>query len=398
MLAMAIQYTPAEVRAATGVFLASPGRYHAGAPANPRTVTDPRSIPEWRDAIDAIDDQILDFLNERARCNAEIGKLKAADDDGVFVPSRELSIFERLESRNPGPFPTGAIRNVFREIISASISLQRGVKVAYLGPQGTYTQQAAIQQFGQMADLEPAATFGEIFQAVESDRAEYGVVPIENSNEGVVSHTLDLFVDSPLTISAEIHVGIHCDLLSTSGRIEDVEAIHSHPQPLAQCRGWLELNMPGIPQHFTHSTTEAAERAGRDPAIAAIASPVAAHLYGLEVVRASIQDNKENTTRFLVISKTPSRKSERDITSILFSIKRDVVGALYQALEPFAQNSVNLTRIESRPTRVRAWEYVFFCDFEGHVEDANVGKAIEELQPRCDFVRVLGSYPRAEGP
>jgi len=354
------------------------------------------SIERAREKIDEIDDKILELLNERAGHNAAIGRLKATDASTPFVPARELGIFERLERHNPGPFPTAAIRNVFREIISASISLQRGVKVSYLGPLGTYSHQAAIQQFGQMADFIPAMTFGDIFGQVESEEAEFGVVPVENSNEGVVSDTLDLFVDSRLTICAEIHVAIHHDLLSKSGDIQRIDAVHSHPQPLAQCRKWLELNLPSLPQHSTHSTAQAAELASRDESIAAIASPVAAELYGLQVVRSGIEDNRDNTTRFLVIGRSASTRSERDITSLLFSIKRDSAGALYRALEPFALNRVNLTRIESRPTKVTAWEYLFFCDFEGHVEDGPIAKAIEELRPRCDFVKVLGSYPRAE--
>ncbi len=356
-----------------------------------------KEIAALRARIDALDDQILDLLNERADRNADIGKLKAGRGSTPFVPGRELEIFERLEARNPGPFPKDAIRNVFREIISASISLQRGVRVAYLGPSATYTQQAAIQQFGQMADLVPASTTQEIFDSVEAGGAEYGVVPIENSNEGVVSHTLDLFVESPLTICAEIHVAVHYDLLSKSGDEGRIEVVYSHPQALAQCRGWLGLNLPDVPQHSTHSTAQAAERVMKEDGAAAIASPVAAELYGLRVVRSGLEDNPENTTRFLVIGKQPPLRSSRDITSLLFSIKRDQVGALYKALQPFAENSVNLTRIESRPTRARAWEYIFFCDFEGHAEEPNVAKAIEQLRPRCDFVKVLGSYPQAEG-
>ena len=359
----------------------------------------PRSRPSLDDArreIDEIDDRILELLNQRARHNAEIGRLKADEGSATFVPGRELEIFERLERSNPGPFPTSALRNVFREILSASIALQRGVKVSYLGPRGTWSHQAAIQQFGQMADLLPATTISDIFEAVESERAEFGVVPVENSNEGVVSHTLDLFVESPLSIGAEIHVGIHHDLLSQSGDLHAVRAVYSHPQPLAQCRHWLELNLAGVPQHSTHSTAEAAEKASRDATIGAVASPVAAELYGLRVVRSGVEDNKDNTTRFLVIGRTPPKRSLFDITSLLFSIKRDQSGALYKALEPFAQHGVNLTRIESRPTRVRAWEYIFFCDFEGHVEDEPIAAAIAELEPRCDFVKVLGSYPRAE--
>jgi chorismate mutase/prephenate dehydratase len=356
-----------------------------------------KALAALREEIDAIDTRILALLNGRAGLNADVGRLKAAGGTTPFVPSRELDIFERLEATNTGPFPTAAIRKVFREIISACITLQRSVSVAYLGPPATYTHQAAIQQFGQMAELRPAPTTDAIFAQVESGQAEFGVVPIENSNEGVVSHTLDLFVESPLTIAAEIHVPIHHNLLSKSGELRAIEAVYSHPQALAQCRRWLEQNLPSVPQHTTHSTAQAAELAGRKGEIAAIASPIAAELYGLRAVYEGIEDRSDNTTRFLVISKTAPKPSARDITSILFSIKRDVVGALYKALEPFHHNGVNLTRIESRPTRARAWEYVFFCDFEGHVEDAKVAAAIADLRPRCDFVKVLGSYPQAEG-
>ena len=355
-----------------------------------------KTIKKWRGEIDRVDDQILELLNERARCNAEIGRLKASGQTTVFVPDRELEIFERLEAASPGPFPTQALRNVFREIISASISLQRGVKVAYLGPPATYAHQATIQQFGQMADSLAVSTIAEIFQSVESGTTEFGVVPVENSNEGVVSHTLDLFVESPLTICAEIHVSVHHDLLSKSGDRRRIRTLHSHPQALAQCRGWLELNLPNVPQHSTHSTALAAELAADDDGIAAIASPVAAQLYGLRAVNSGIEDSPDNTTRFLVIGQSPPKRSTRDITSLLFSIKRDLAGALYRALEPFALHQVNLTRIESRPTKVRAWEYIFFSDFEGHIEDPTVAEAVEELRSRCDFVKVLGSYPRAE--
>lgn len=354
------------------------------------------SIQKQRKKIDRIDEKILELLNERAQAAIEIGRAKEAGSSAVFAASRELDIFERLEERNPGPFPSEAVRTVFREIISVSYSLEKGMKVAYLGPAATYTHQAAIQQFGRMVEFIPATTIADIFDVVASGRAAYGVVPVENSNEGIVSHTLDLFVESPLTISAEIHVPIHHDLLSVSGDLSKIEAVHSHPQPLAQCRHWLELNLPNTPQHTTHSTAQSAERARLDGSIAAIASPVCADMYSLKVVRSGIQDNRENTTRFLVISKSAAKPSQRDVTSLLFSIKRDQVGALYHALEPFQRHGVNLTRIESRPTRSRAWEYVFFADFEGHRDDPEVAAALSELTPNCDFVKVLGSYPRAK--
>jgi chorismate mutase/prephenate dehydratase len=354
------------------------------------------AIQSQRKKIDRIDEKILELLNERAQAAIEIGRLKEVGSSAVFAASRELDIFERLEGRNRGPFPNEAVRTVFREIISVSYSLERGMKVAYLGPAATYTHQAAIQQFGRMVEFVPAATIADIFDVVASGRAAYGVVPVENSNEGVVSHTLDLLVEAPLTISAEIHVAIHHDLLSKQGDLRGVHAVWSHPQALAQCRDWLALNLPDVPQHSTHSTAVAAERAAREEGTAAIASPVAAEIYGLQSIRSGIEDNANNTTRFLVISEQGPEPSERDITSLLFSIKRDQVGALHSALEPFATHGVNLTRIESRPTKVKAWEYLFFCDFEGNAGEAHVAAAIEELRPRCDFIKVLGSYPRAE--
>ncbi len=355
---------------------------------------DAGEIGKHRDEIDRIDDRILELLNARASHNAEIGRLKS-DDAPVIVPGRELEIFDRLAQQNDGPFPTSAIRNVFREIVSASVSLQRGVKVAYLGPPATYTHQAALQQFGQMADFLPAGTVAEIFESVERSASEFGVVPVENSSEGVVSHTLDLFVESQLTIYAEIHVAVHHSLLSKAETQREIQTVCSHPQALAQCRNWLELNLPMVSQSPTPSTAMAAERAAGDATIAAIASPVAAELYGLNTLQTGIEDNPNNTTRFLVLSRTAPKRSSRDITSLLFSIKRDQVGALHKALEPFAKHSVNLTRIESRPTKVKAWEYVFFCDFEGHSDDEAVAAAIDELGPVCDFVKVLGSYPQA---
>ena len=256
-----------------------------------RAVSDPPDeIAGWREKIDAIDDRLLELLNERAPLQRRDRPAQAEPRrETPFVPGRELQIFERLEKGNPGPFPTAAIRKVFREVISASIALQRGVRVAYLGPRATYTHQAAIQQFGQMADLAPASTTDEIFAQVEAGGAEFGVVPVENSNEGVVSHTLDLLVDSPLVICAEIHVAIHHDLLAASPRLDAIRDVYSHPQGLAQCRDWLELNLPSAQQHSSVSTAAAAERVAGQEGAAAIASPAAAEIYGLEVVRSGIE-------------------------------------------------------------------------------------------------------------
>jgi chorismate mutase/prephenate dehydratase len=347
-----------------------------------------------RQQIDAIDDRILELLGERAEHNAEIGRLKRLSGAEFYVPSRELEIFDRLERQNHTAFPTAAIRGVFREIISASRSLQTGVRVAYLGPAGTYTHQAASQQFGRMAEFMPTVTISEIFREVEGGRCAYGVVPVENSSEGVVSHTLDLLVDSKLTICAEIYLAIHHDLLAREGKLPSIHAVYSHPQGLAQCRQWLERNLPHASLHPAHSTGHAAERASREPGTAAIASPVTREIYELEVLASGIEDLKDNTTRFLVIGSKPPQRSDRDITTLLFSTRRDEAGTLYRALEPFAQAGVNLTRIESRPTKVRAWEYIFFCDFEGNADDPSVAQAIEGLRHRCEFLKVMGSYPR----
>jgi chorismate mutase/prephenate dehydratase len=349
-----------------------------------------------RHQIDSLDDQILELLGQRAECNAEIGRLKRLTDADVFVPSRELDIYDRLERKNRSSFPNSAIRSVFREIISASRALQAGVRVAYLGPRGTYTHQAALQQFGRMAEFAPTVTISEIFREVEAGRCAYGVVPVENSTEGVVSHTLDLLVDSSLTICAEMYLPIHHDLLSSDGELRTITSVYSHPQGLAQCRQWLDLNLSQASQHPAHSTAQAAERASQQPGVAAIASPVARDLYELAVVASGIEDNKENTTRFLVVGSKPTPRSDRDITTLLFSTRRDEAGTLHRALEPFSRNGVNLTRIESRPTKVRAWEYIFFCDFEGNIDDPAVARAIEGLRERCEFLKVMGSYPRAD--
>jgi chorismate mutase/prephenate dehydratase len=353
-------------------------------------------IARARREIDAIDDQILALLGQRAERNAEVGRLKRVTASEVFVPSRELDIYERLERQNRSSFPNSAIRSVFREIISASRALQADVRVAYLGPGGTYTHQAAIQQFGRMAEFFPTVTISEIFREVEAGRCTYGVVPVENSTEGVVSHTLDLLVDSPLTICAEIYQPIHHDLLSRESSLRAISAVYSHPQGLAQCRQWLELNLPHASQHPMHSTAHAAERVSQEPGAAAIASPVTRDLYDLSSLASSVEDNKDNTTRFLVVGAKPPARSDRDITTLLFSTRRDEAGTLHRALEPFAVNGVNLTRIESRPTKVRAWEYIFFCDFEGNIDDPAVARAIEGLRSRCEFLKVMGSYPRDE--
>lgn len=351
-----------------------------------------KTLQELRQQIDDIDDQILALLNRRADVVVEVGKIKAGGSH-YYVPSREQAIYERLISANPGPFPDEGVRRVFREVISASLSLEQPLKVAFLGPQATFTHVAAMRQFGLSAQLVPVRSIPAIFEEVSRGRASYGVVPVENSNEGVVSHTLDMFMSTDLKIIAEVLLEISHDLLNVSGDLADIRKIISHPQAFAQCRNWLEENLPDIPLVDATSTASAAQQATEDAGSAAIASETAASLYGLRVVKHKIEDNPNNFTRFLVIGQEIQGPSGQDKTSILFSIK-DEPGILYRMLEPFNKRDLNLTKIESRPMKSKAWEYIFFLDIEGHIADPVVAEAVEELHDYCQFVKVLGSYPK----
>lgn len=352
-----------------------------------------KSLPELRKLIDSIDDQILDLLNRRARVVIEVGKTKTGQSKEFYVPSREMAIYERLTAHNPGPFPAEAIRRVFREIISASLSLEQPMKVAFLGPQGTFTHAAAMKQFGFSAQLVPQKSIPAVFDEVQRGRAHYGVVPVENSTEGAVSHTLDMFMESEQKINAEILLEISHYLLSRTGRFEDIRKVVSHPQPLAQCRKWLEENLPDIPLVDVGSTALAAQTAAEDETAAAIASEMAASLYGLQIVKERIEDNPNNFTRFLVIGRKTPERSGRDKTSVMFNVK-DEPGILFRMLEPFSKRGINLSKIESRPMKKKAWEYIFFLDMEGHIEEDNVRAAVDELKNYCQFIKVLGSYPR----
>lgn len=351
-------------------------------------------LSDYRKEIDRIDDEILRLLNERSKSVVEIGKLKKQQDAGanLHTPAREAAIIERLVSQNTGPFPSDAIRPVYREIMSASLSLEGPQKVAYLGPRATFTHMACTQKFGSSAQYVPVNSIKEVFSEVERGRANFGVVPIENTTEGVVNHTLDMFIDSNLLIYGEILQEVSHHLLSKSGAAEDIKKICSHPHAIAQCRNWLETNMPHVPVSEVASTARAAEMCLDDSSIAAIASELAAQLYGLKVIKSRIEDNLNNFTRFLVLSQKPPQRTGKDKTSLMLSIK-DKVGALYDLLRPFASHGLSMTKIESRPSRRKAWEYIFFVDVEGHIEEERVKKAVEEITGRCLFMKVLGSYP-----
>ena len=352
------------------------------------------NLKKLRNQIDQIDDQILDLLNNRARVVLEVGKTKAGESREFYVPSRERAIFERLQGANLGPFPNESVCRVFREIISASLSLELPMKVAFLGPQSTFTHVAAMEQFGLSAQLVPQKSIPAVFEEVERGRAHYGVVPVENSTEGVVNHTLDMFISSELQVIAEILLEISHDLLSKTGKLEQIGKVVSHPQALAQCRRWLDENLPDTPQMDLSSTAAAAQMAAEDDSVAAVASQAAARQYGLQVVKAKIEDNSNNFTRFLVIGRKTPEPSGRDKTSIMFSV-RDEPGILYRMLEPFSKRDINLVKIESRPMKQKAWEYIFFLDLVGHVDDELITAAIEELRVHCHFLKILGSYPIA---
>jgi len=352
-------------------------------------------LNELRKQIDDIDRRILDLLNKRAETAIKIGKAKQDKNLSIHSPEREKEILRRLTEINKGPFPDNVLRLIYEEILSASLSLQQPLKVAYLGPSATFTHLASIRNFGSSAEYISESTIKGVFEAVTRGKAQYGVVPIENSTEGVINSTLDMFVDSDLKIAYEIMLEIKHNLLSKTGKREDVKRIFSHPPATAQCRDWLERNFHGIPILEEMSTAAAAERVSKDPAAAAVASDLAASVYKLKFIEKSIEDYKNNFTRFLVIAKDSPPRTGKDKTSLMLTIK-DKPGALFLILRPFAKHKLNLTKIESRPSKRKAWEYIFFVDMEGHFEDKKVEKAIADIKKECLFMKVLGSYPSAE--
>src|SRR3990172_731419 len=340
-------------------------------------------LDEFRSRINDLDEQILKLLNQRAEAALRIGELKRRQDLPYFVPEREAEIVRRLLSLNPGPLPAEGIKAVWREILSAS-----------LAPPATFSHQAAVLRFGSSATLVPARSIAEVFDEVGRGRAEFGVVPVENSTQGAVNGTLDRLIESELLIAGELSLEISHHLLSRATDPGAIRTVCSHPQALAQCRQWLAQNLPEVALEEVSSTSAAAERAAGHPAVAAVASELAARLHDLPVLRHRIEDNPLNSTRFLVLGRRALPPTGKDKTSILCSLKHEV-GALSMFLEPFARHGLNLTKIESRPTKRRPWEYVFFVDFEGHVDPPPVQAALSEIRERCLFLKILGSYPSA---
>jgi len=352
-------------------------------------------LARLRVEIDRIDRTLLDALNERARRVQEVGRIKEEAGLEVYSAARERDLLEALRRANPGPFPLEAVETVFREIVSATRSLERRLRVAYLGPEGTFSHLAARKHFGASVELVPTAAIGEVFAAVERDHAELGLVPVENTTEGVVTQTLDAFVDSELHICGEVLLRISQHLLSKSGRIADVKRVASIPQALAQCRLWLERQLPGVERIESASTAAAARLAASDAGVAAIASAAAAEAYGLVTVAAAIEDRRDNTTRFVLLGRQPTAPSGSDLTSAVFTVRKAQAGALHRLLEPFARLGVNLTSIQSRPMPGKPFEYLFYLDLEGHRDDPRVASALAEAAAQAHSHRVLGSFPRA---
>jgi chorismate mutase/prephenate dehydratase len=351
-------------------------------------------LKELRKRIDTLDEEIVRLLNQRTEAVLEIGRLKAEANASYYAPHREQAIINRLRAMNRGPFPNTALGIVYKEIMSACRSLEKPLSVAYLGPEASFTHIASIKQFGSSMVYKPMRSEAEVFREVETGRADYGILAIENSTEGAVNATLDAFVKSNLRICSEVLVQISHYLLSNSP-VEDIKEVYSHPQVLAQCRGWIEENLRDVRMIAASSSAEAAKLAAKQSNLAAIGSRLAADLYGLNVLAEKIQDIPNNMTRFLVIGQHYSEKTSNDKTSILFSVKHQA-GALARALTLLAKHGLNLTNIQLRPSGVKAWEYIFFVDLEGHIDDEPVKEALGELEKESLLVKMLGSYPKAE--
>jgi len=349
------------------------------------------SIQALRESIDKIDDDILDLISKRLLCVKEIGEIKKEKGNPILDIPRENKILERLLKKNKGELNNRSLQYIFKEIIAASRELQSPQRITYLGPEATFTHMAAMSHFGRSASYVPRSNIRDIFDEVEKGACHYGVVPVENSIEGSINYTLDLFFESELKICAEIYQPISHDLLSATGKLDDIKVIYSHPHVFPQCRKWLRKYLPEIKLEECSSTAHAARKAASDIASAAIAGREAAHMYNLQVVASKIEDVGRNITRFLVIGKDKIQRTGKDKTSIMFATPH-VPGALYRTLEPIAEAGINMVKLESRPTRHENWSYFFFVDLEGHIEDKVVMKTVSKLKKICLYLKVLGSY------
>lgn len=356
------------------------------------------TLPELRQQIDALDVQIHELINRRAQCAQQVAEVKKAEDPTItsfYRPEREAQVLQMVMQRNQGPLAGETVARLFREIMSACLALESPLKIAFLGPNGTFTHAAALKHFGHAAITRPMATIDEVFREVEAGSAHYGVVPVENSSEGVVNHTLDCFINSGLKIIGEVELRIHHNLLVAEGtQLKNISRVYSHQQSLAQCRKWLDAHFPKIERIAVSSNAEAARLVKGEWHSAAIAGETAAELYGLKKLHENIEDNPSNTTRFLIIGQEQTPPSGDDKTSIIVAAHNEA-GALYRILEPFYRNGLSLTRIETRPSQSDIWSYVFFIDFEGHQQQPQVKAVLDELHSRVRELKNLGSYPKA---
>lgn len=353
-------------------------------------------LDDIRKRIDAIDDQLLHLLSERTDCVHEVGEIKKKENLPIYAPEREESLLRKLIGKSDGRLPEKSIRAIYREIMSAALHLEDDLKIAYLGPEGTWTHQAAIKKFGHSVEYLPQPNFAEVFDQVARGKASYGVVPIENSTEGAVSHTLDLFVDSHLKICAQILLRIENGLMASIPR-EEIKTLYSHPQVFGQCKNWILQNFPNVDLVEVSSTTKAAQIAKEKAheGSAAMGGKLAAEIHGLQMLDECIQDSATNTTRFLVIGEKTCPLTGDDRTSILFSVK-DRPGSLVSALQLFESQNVNMSKIESRPSKNKDWEYIFYVDLSGHCDTEEIGAALKSLEQHCSIVKVLGSYPNSK--
>ncbi len=362
-----------------------------------RREDDKAALERLRQRIDELDAKIQELISERARCAKEIGVVKGlAKAVDYYRPEREAQVLRAVVERNDGPLRDEEIVRVFRELMSACLALEEPLKVAYLGPEGTFTQTAVFKHFGHSVRAVSVPTIDEVFREVESGAADFGVAPVENSTEGTVNHTLDMFLTSPLKICGEVELRIHQHLMGKMREMSAIKRICSHSQSLAQCRGWLAQHLPNVERIAVSSNAEAARRARDEDGTAAIAGESAAEVYGLHVLYANIEDEADNTTRFLVIGRKIFPPSGDDKTSLLVSAKgTEGPGVLFHLLEPLARHRVNMTRIESRPSRRKKWDYVFFVDVDGHADDPALKQALAEIEQQANLFRVLGAYPKA---
>ena len=351
-------------------------------------------ITKIREKIDQLDKHIVELINDRACLIQKIGGFKKKTGQSAYVPEREKEVYKKVAGYNQGPVPAELLKNVYREIMSISLALEKSVAISYLGPAATFTQLAAMKKFGSSVNYVECLSITEIFNEVEKGNTDFGVVPIENSFEGAVNHTLDMFIDSELKICSEIYLKISHFLLSKTKDIKKIKRVYSNPQVFGQCRMWLEKNMPSAELAEVSSTARAAQIAAGEKGAGCIASKMAKDIYKLSIIASAIEDAPTNITRFLVVGKTLAKPTGDDKTSVMLSIK-DKVGALHTVLMPFKKHNINLTKIESRPSKKKAWDYYFFIDLEGHCKDSKVNKTLDELNKAASNFKILGSYPHA---